>query len=137
MTEKGHELSFRYNFAFLFKDFNVPQIYKRCIRFEKYRGKENSGVGGREGEHGARAAMMHAGDKCVHATKRRHIDRTHVRSDENLHATSCGLSLSLSFTIKSSVTILSRYPRGVEAAPIIVATTMMMMMVVVTDGGRA
>lgn len=38
---------------------------------------------------------MRTGDKCVHATKRRHIELTHVRFDENLHATSCGLSLFL------------------------------------------
>lgn len=77
-------------------------------------------------------AAIHAGDKCVHATKRRHVDRTHVYSDENLHATSCGFSPFL--LIKSSMTILSRYPRGVEAAPIIVAMMIMMMVVVTMKG---
>lgn len=84
------------------------------------------------GRRRVRRAVIHAGDKCVHATKRRHVDRTHVCSDENLHATSCGFSPFL--LIKSSMTILSRYPRGVEAAPIMVA--MMMMMVVVTTKGE-
>ena len=77
--------------------------------------------------------------RATSACTQRSIDRTHVRFDENLHATSCGLSPSL--LIKSSVTILSRYPRGVETAPIMVAMMMtmimmmmMMMMVVAAKG---
>jgi len=87
-------------------------------------------------EKGGRLQYTRATSACT----QRSIDRTHVRFDENLHATSCGLSPSL--LIKSSVTILSRYPRGVEAAPIMVAMmmmmmmTMIMMMVVVAKGER-
>lgn len=89
-------------------------------------GKEKGGV---------RGGLQYT--RATSACTQRSIDRTHVRFDENLHATSCGLSPSL--LIKSSVTILSRYPRGVEAAPIMVAMMMMMttmMMVVVAKGER-
>lgn len=93
--------------------------------FEKHRGKVPSTRIGERERARARRAYDDARGRQVHATKRRPVDRTHVLSDENLHATSCGLFLS----IKSSVTILSRYPRRVEAAPIMVA-----MMVVRSEG---
>lgn len=140
--KKGHEISFRLHPHHSYKDSSVTTsssctndegaVRKKCSRFEKARSRE--GVSGSRGRRRLKGVAIHAGDKCVHATKRRHVDHTHVRSNENLHATSCGLSPSL--LIKSSVTILSRYPRGVEAAPIMVAMMMMMMVVVTAKGER-